>query len=44
MCGIVCAFDVKTSSEQLRPQLLEMSKKFGIVARTGVEFIWMNIR
>jgi asparagine synthase (glutamine-hydrolysing) len=27
MCGIVCAFDVKTSSEQLRPQLLEMSKK-----------------
>ena len=27
MCGIVCAFDLKTSSEQLRPQLLEMSKK-----------------
>ena len=26
MCGIVCAFDLKQSSEQLRPQILEMSK------------------
>lgn len=27
MCGIVCAFDVKESTEILRPQLLEMAKK-----------------
>ncbi|WP_422081379.1 asparagine synthase B [Ulvibacterium sp.] len=27
MCGIVCAFDAKESTEVLRPQLLEMSKK-----------------
>ncbi len=27
MCGIVCAFDVKQSTDVLRPQLLEMSKK-----------------
>jgi len=27
MCGIVCAFDVKESTDTLRPQLLEMSKK-----------------
>ena len=27
MCGIVCAFDVKESTEVLRPQLLAMSKK-----------------
>lgn len=27
MCGIVCAFDLKDSSEELRPQILEMSKK-----------------
>ncbi|WP_019668358.1 asparagine synthase B [Eudoraea adriatica] len=27
MCGIVCAFDVKESTENLRPQLLEMSRK-----------------
>jgi asparagine synthase (glutamine-hydrolysing) len=27
LCGIVCAFDLKTSSEELRPQILEMSKK-----------------
>ncbi len=27
MCGIVCAFDVKESTEVLRPQLLDMSKK-----------------
>ncbi|MGB5480828.1 MAG: asparagine synthase B, partial [Eudoraea sp.] len=27
MCGIVCAFNVKESTETLRPQLLEMSKK-----------------
>ncbi len=26
MCGIVCAFDLKESAEDLRPQLLEMSK------------------
>ncbi len=27
MCGIVCAFDLKQESEDLRPQVLEMSKK-----------------
>ncbi|MBQ0156387.1 MAG: asparagine synthase B [Bacteroidales bacterium] len=27
MCGIVCAFDFKKSAQELRPQLLEMSKK-----------------
>ncbi|MEP3211214.1 MAG: asparagine synthase B [Maribacter sp.] len=27
MCGIVCAFEVKESTEVLRPQLLAMSKK-----------------
>jgi len=27
MCGIVCAFDLKESTDALRPQLLEMSKK-----------------
>lgn len=27
MCGIVCAFDLKESTEVLRPRLLEMSKK-----------------
>ena len=27
MCGIVCAFDLKSSSEDLRPQLLNMAKK-----------------
>ncbi len=26
MCGIVCAFDLKTDAEKLRPQLLKMSK------------------
>ena len=26
MCGIVCAFEIKESSEKLRPQILEMSK------------------
>ena len=26
MCGIVCAFDLKRNSEELRPQILEMSK------------------
>lgn len=26
MCGIVCAFDLKQKSEELRPQVLEMSK------------------
>ena len=26
MCGIVCAFDLKESSDKLRPQILEMSK------------------
>lgn len=26
MCGIVCAFDLKQKSEQLRPQVLEMAK------------------
>lgn len=27
MCGIVCAFDLKEKSEDLRPQILEMVKK-----------------
>lgn len=27
MCGIVCAYDLKQKSEDLRPQILEMSKK-----------------
>lgn len=27
MCGIVCAFDIKQPSEQLRKQVLEMAKK-----------------
>lgn len=27
MCGIVCAFDIKTDSMVLRPQVLKMSKK-----------------
>jgi len=27
MCGIVCAFDLKQKAEELRPQVLEMSKK-----------------
>ena len=27
MCGIVCAFDLKTDSQILRPQVLEMSKR-----------------
>ena len=27
MCGIVCAFNLKQEMEELRPQLLEMSKK-----------------
>ena len=26
MCGIVCAFDLKQKSEELRPQILEMAK------------------
>ena len=27
MCGIVCAFNLKTEASELRPQLLEMAKK-----------------
>ena len=27
MCGIVCAFNLKQKSEDLRPQILEMSKR-----------------
>ena len=27
MCGIVCAFDLKQTTEDLRPQILEMSKR-----------------
>lgn len=27
MCGIVCAFDLKTSAQELRPKILKMSKK-----------------
>jgi len=27
MCGIVCAFDLKQKTEDLRPQILEMSKR-----------------
>ena len=26
MCGIVCAFDLKQKADDLRPQVLEMSK------------------
>ena len=26
MCGIICAFELKQTSEDLRPQVLEMSK------------------
>ena len=35
MCGIVCAFDLKESTETLRPQLLEMSKKVRHRGQTG---------
>jgi asparagine synthase (glutamine-hydrolysing) len=27
MCGIVCAFELKQPADELRPRLLEMSKK-----------------
>jgi len=27
MCGIVCAFDLKQKAEEIRPQMLEMSKR-----------------
>jgi len=27
MCGIVCAFDIKRNSQELRPQVLQMSKR-----------------
>jgi len=27
MCGIVCAFDIKQSTQELRPQVLKMSKR-----------------
>ena len=27
MCGIVCAFDLKEKAEDLRPKILEMSKR-----------------
>jgi asparagine synthase (glutamine-hydrolysing) len=27
MCGVVCAFDLKQNSDDLRPQILEMSKR-----------------
>ena len=27
MCGIVCAFNLKQKTEDLRPQILEMAKK-----------------
>jgi len=27
MCGILCAFELKQTSEAIRPQVLEMSKK-----------------
>ena len=27
MCGIVCAFDLKQPAEDLRPQILQMSKR-----------------
>ena len=38
MCGIVCAFDLKQSQEDLRPQILEMSKEFVTVDPIGVVF------
>ena len=27
MCGIVCALEIKQHADELRPQLLEMSKR-----------------
>jgi asparagine synthase (glutamine-hydrolysing) len=35
MCGIVGVFDLKTASRQLRPQVLEMSKKLRHRGPTG---------
>ena len=32
MCGIVCAFDLKQSVQELRPQILQMSKKKSVIA------------
>ena len=38
MCGILCAFELKQSSESIRPQILEMSKKLRIEVLIGVVF------
>ncbi len=39
MCGIVCALDLKQSSDLLRSQVLEMSKKVRHRGPDGTEFI-----
>ena len=44
MCGIVCAFDLKQAAGDLRPQLLEMSKKIRHEVRIGVVFMTMIMR
>ena len=38
MCGIVCAFELKQPSEELRPQVLGMSKVSVTEVRIGVVF------
>ena len=39
MCGIIGVFDLKVSDQQLRSQVLEMSKKYGIADLIGRECI-----
>jgi asparagine synthase (glutamine-hydrolysing) len=39
MCGIVCALDLKQSSDVLRSQVLEMSKK---VRHRGPDWTWIH--
>ena len=41
MCGIVCAFDLKQSSEDLRPQVLDNGKKYSS-SGTRLEWIFMQ--
>jgi hypothetical protein len=38
MCGIAAVFGVKKTDDQLRNQILEMSKKIDIEGQTGREF------
>ena len=38
MCGIVCAFDLKQKSEDLRPQILEMSQT---IRHRGPDWSWI---